>query len=313
VTATPLGPGPEFDRIRAIAAVLGSRATGLGDDCAIVRVGTKTLALSTDASVEGVHFRREWLSLEEVGWRATAGCLSDLAAAGALPIGVLVALTMPAADPPAAFASVMDGVGRVVTSVGGTVLGGDLTKGDVRSITVTGIGRVESVIGRQGARPGDELWVTGELGGARAAWMAMQAGREPDTAARARFALPVPRVAAGRRLVEGGARAMIDLSDGLAGDARHLAAASRVMLRIDLAQLPCHPAARVEAETQGEPAEVFAAKGGEDYELLVVMPPGATGNVGIAWSRIGQVESGEGVVLELAGRAVALEGYDHFA
>src|SRR5689334_10698787 len=106
-----LGNGPEFDRIREIARVLGGSAARLGDDCALVRLGGETLALSTDVSVEGVHFRTDWLTFEEIGWRATAGALSDLAAEGAEPIGVLVALTVPAAASDADVTAVMAGVG----------------------------------------------------------------------------------------------------------------------------------------------------------------------------------------------------------
>jgi thiamine-monophosphate kinase len=135
MTAIPLGQGPEFDRIRAIAGRLGFRAGVLGDDCALIELGETFLALSTDVSVEGVHFRRDWLSLEEIGWRATAAALSDLAAAGAAAVGVLAALTVPAAEPAATFAALMEGAGNAVSSAGGVVLGGRLV---ARSAAVAG-------------------------------------------------------------------------------------------------------------------------------------------------------------------------------
>ena len=108
---TPLGPGPEFDRIRRIARELGARSEELGDDAAVVPDGDGALVVSTDASVEGVHFRTEWLSLEEIGWRAAAAALSDLAAMGARPVGVLAALAVPGEASPEDPAVVMRGVG----------------------------------------------------------------------------------------------------------------------------------------------------------------------------------------------------------
>ncbi|HLG05763.1 MAG TPA: thiamine-phosphate kinase [Gemmatimonadales bacterium] len=313
----PLGRGPEFDRIRAIAKALGPRASDLGNDCALVRLGSVTLALTTDVSVERVHFRREWLSLEEIGWRAAVASLSDLAAAGAQPIGLLAALTMAPGEPEPAFASVMSGVGAAVESVGGTVLGGDLSRGGDMSLAITAIGSVDRPIGRSGARPGDGLWVTGELGGARAALAAWRAGREPDPRARARFAHPEPRIEAGRWLAAHGARAMLDVSDGLAGDAAHLAAASGVRVRVELEKIPAHPAVATEARATGEPAAAFAAQGGEDYELLVAMPAEPADRSGIPplpLTRIGRIEAGPAeVVFALDGRRLHFSGYDHFA
>jgi thiamine-monophosphate kinase len=276
-----------------------------------------TLALSTDTSLEDVHFRRDWLSLEEIGWRATAASLSDLAAAAAEPIGVLAALTMPEAEPESSFASVMAGAGAAVAAVGGVVLGGDLSRGSSVALTLTSIGTAPRPMRRNGARPGDGLWVTGELGGARAALLAWKVAREPDEAARIRFVHPEPRIAEGRWLAANGATAMMDLSDGLAGDARHLAAASGVTLRIDLDRLPRHRSVDAEAAAIGETPASFAARGGEDYELLVTLSASFGGKLpgGLSLTRIGSVEEGAPgrVLMEEKGASVALPGYDHFA
>ncbi|HEU5219216.1 MAG TPA: AIR synthase related protein, partial [Gemmatimonadales bacterium] len=164
-----LAGGPEFDRIRAIIGALGPRATGLGGDVGYVEAGNDLISLSTDVSVEGVHFRREWLTLEEIGWRAAAAALSDLAAIGAECVGLLVALTTPPREPEASFVSLMKGVDGAVASAGGVVLGGDLSRGDALALAVTVVGRSRTAISRRGARAGDGLWMTGELGGARAA------------------------------------------------------------------------------------------------------------------------------------------------
>ena len=286
-----------------------------GNDTALVKLGGTTVALSADVSVEGVHFRREWLALEEIGWRAAAGALSDLAAAAAEVVGVLAALTIPADEPVGTFVSLMEGVGAASDAVGGKVLGGDLSRGEAIALALTVLGTAERPLTRAGGRPGDGVWVTGELGGARAALTAWLAGREPDTGARVRFARPEPRIAWGRRLAAQGAHAMLDVSDGLAGDAGHLAAASRLAVRIELERVPCHPAVRREAAAAGEPPAIFAAKGGEDYELLVALPPDFSGAEGddFPLTRIGELRDGSGLLLSLDGEPVVLSGYEHFA
>src|SRR5215208_5672466 len=123
-----LGPGVEFDRIRRIARQLGSRAAQLGDDCAFIGIGDEHLAVSTDISVEAVHFRLEWMEPVEVGWRATAAALSDLAAVGAEPLGVLAAVTVPDGTADSAVVELMDGVGAAAEGAGTQVLGGDLSR-----------------------------------------------------------------------------------------------------------------------------------------------------------------------------------------
>jgi thiamine-monophosphate kinase len=319
--ALQLGPGREFDRIRAIARALGTRASGLGDDCALLPAGSGTLALSTDVSVENVHFRLDWLSLEEVGWRAAAAALSDLAGEAAQPEGMLVALVAPASASEVDLSAVMSGAGSAGATVGAPVIGGDLSTGPVWSVTVTVVGRTASPVTRAGARPGDGLWVTGVLGGARAALEAWRRGVRPESVARAAFAHPEPRIGAGQWLAARGAHAMLDLSDGLGGDAEHLAAASGVALKLALDRLPIAPDAVAEARRLDLPVQQFAAEGGEDYELLAALP-GEFGptharefqrECGIALTRVGEVEQGSGVHATLGGRPVRLTGFNHFA
>ncbi len=316
-----LGPGGEFDRIRAIARALGSDAAELGDDCAVLAPGAGSLAVSTDTSVEGVHFRLDWIGLREAGWRATAAALSDLAATGADAAGILAAVVAPAGSGEIDLVELMRGVGDAAAAAGARVLGGDLTRGDGGwTLGITVLGRVAAPVSRAGARPGDGIWVTGTLGGARAALEAWRRGSAPEPPARDAFARPEPRLAAGRWLAEHGARAMLDLSDGLAGDAGHLAAASGVALELELERVPVHPSAIAEAGRLGVAVQQFAAEGGEDYELLVALPP-EFGEVdageferaaGIAITRVGRAARGGGVDLRLAGRRLALRGFDHF-
>ena len=215
--------------------------------------------------------------------------------------------------------AMMSGIGACVGEVGGKVLGGDLTRGTSLAITITVVGRAARAVTRKGARAGDGVWVTGTLGSARAALAAWDSGREPRPTTRIAFARPLPRIAAGRFLADVGATAMLDLSDGLAGDSRHLAAASGVALDIDLAKLPIGAGVTEAASALNVAAAVFAAEGGEDYELLATLPPRAAAKlkrgaaeVGVPFTLIGTVQAGEGVRLHLDGTEVSIAGYDHF-
>lgn len=310
---TSLGPGAEFDRIRRIWARLGERAVGGGDDCAIVRVGAERLAISTDLSIEGTHYRLGWLSADEIGWRATAAALSDLAAVAAQPMGVLASVAAPREWPEEQLADLMAGAGDAAASVGAVVWGGDLVRSDRVAVDVTVVGRVDGEpVLRRGASGGDGLWVTGRLGGPFMALAAWDARREPDETARARFARPEPRIAAARWLRDRGARAMIDLSDGLVADAGHFAAASGVGWTIDVDQLPLHSSVE---------APEVALVSGEEYELLVALPPGTddaiaadfAGAFDLPLTRIGRADQPDGVRLMRDGTRVwAPKGFEHF-
>ncbi len=309
-------PG-EFAVLRAIFAALGAAGRDLGDDCALLPVGGRTLAISIDLSLEGVHFRTDWLAFREIGWRATAAALSDLAADGATPLGVLVSLGVPGnrqrrlgnASPAV---QIMTGVGAAARSVGARVLGGDLVRSPRYLVDVCVLGVAQRPVRRSGARPGNGLWVTGRLGGAGLALAALRAGRRLAPGVRRRFARPMPRIAAGRWLARHGARAMIDISDGLAGDAGQLAAASGIAITIELERVPCWPGVAPRA----------AARSGEEYELLVAMPRsfGSAGArafrraTGMPLTRIGACGAGRGVRITQDGRPIApLPGFDHFS
>jgi thiamine-monophosphate kinase len=315
-----LGSGLEFDTIRRIAEALGSRAPDLGDDCAFIESGGEFMAISTDLSVDGVHFQRAWLNPAEIGWRAATAALSDLAAVGARPIGVLASLGVPGETANDYVVALMEGVAAAAGAVGGKVLGGDLSRSPVWTIDVTVIGRVAVPIRRGGAAAGDGIWVTGRLGGARAGLESFRAGQTPPPYLREAFAHPEARVQAGQWLARHGATAMIDLSDGLAGDARHLAAASQVALEIELGRLPLGLGVQETAAHFQEDPHLFAATGGEDYELLVTLPSDFEiehvtrfeREAGIPLTCIGAVMAGEGARLLLGGHDVTLSGFDHF-
>jgi thiamine-monophosphate kinase len=292
----------------------------LGNDCAILPPAHGAIVLSTDLCLEGVHFRGEWLSFEEIGWRAAMAALSDLGAAGAACVGLLAAVSSPHDAPEHQVVALMGGVGDAVRAVGGTVLGGDLTAAPQWIVAITVVGAADRPLTRRGMRPGDGLWVTGTMGGARAALTEWAAGRNPAPEARAAFARPEARIAAGQWLARHGAQAMMDISDGLAGDVPHLAAASGVAIEVALERVPLHPAVAAVAASSGEPAAEFAARGGEDYELLVALPadfgPAEAAQFGrecgLLLTRIGEARAGAGVRFLAGERAVALRGFDHF-
>jgi thiamine-monophosphate kinase len=282
------------------------------------------IALSCDMSVEGVHFRRDWLSLREIGFRAAAAALSDLAAVAARPVGVLVSLALPEADAGAHAVQVMDGVRAAAGDVGAALLGGDVTRSPgPLAIDVTAVGEAPHPVLRSGAIPGDEVWVTGELGAAGLFVAQMRAGEAPDAAARARFAAPAPRTREARWLAERGLpTAMLDLSDGLAGDAAHLAAASGVAVLLARELIPVHPSVRRHTASE-EDALRLALAGGEDYELCFTAANGEVephvrdfgAAFGIPLSCVGRVAGGDGVWwtdAEGNRRPLGLHGYRHF-
>ncbi len=259
-----------------LLAELERRSLIVGVQHDAARVGD--LVLTQDALVEGVHFRLDWLGWRDLGWRAAAVNLSDLAASGAEPAGLLVTLASPRETEVADVIELYEGINET----GVPVVGGDTTAAPVVVLSITAVGRSARVPGRAGAGPGDLLVVTGPLGAAGAAFRA------------GRYVRPPLRLDEGRRLAVT-ATAMLDLSDGLAVDAAHLAQRSGVRLAIDLDRVPLAPGA------------TLADLGfGEDYELLAAVPD----DVGLPV--IGRVEAGEGVSLVFAGAPVELPGWEHF-
>jgi thiamine-monophosphate kinase len=308
-----LGPGAEFDTIRTMLLRWGALAHGVGDDAALldVPVGSR-LAVSTDTSVENVHFRREWLSAEEIAYRSVAAALSDLAAMGATPLGMVIALTL-TEQWRAQIVQLADGFAVASRDLGAPIVGGDLSEGSELSIGVTVLGTVERALTRSGARAGDALWVTGRLGGPLLALRALERGTAPLPAHRDRFAHPVPRLREGRWLAAHGATAAIDCSDGVAADASHLAAASGARIILDLNRLPLIAGATADD----------AASSGEEYELIVTAPgtldrAAFEREFGIPITAVGHVEAvgthAQGLEAHARGLKVPLpRGHSHFS
>ena len=248
-------------------------AQSIEHDAAVV----EGLVVTQDALVEDVHFRLDWISFRELGFRAAAVNLSDLAASGAEPAALVVSLGAPPETEAADVLELYEGLGET----GVPVVGGDTTRAPQLMLSVSALGRAERVPGRAGARSGDLLVVTGPLGGAGAAF------REQ------RYVRPPIRIEEGRRLAET-AHAMLDISDGIARDAAHIAERSGVRCVLELDRVPLAPGATVDDLGFGEDFELLAAVDRPDFHV------------------VGRCEDGEGVELLRDGKPYALTGWDHF-
>jgi thiamine-monophosphate kinase len=314
----PRGERARVARLRAIFAA-GRGASGvevdIGDDAAVLAPAMGHEVLSVDAHVEGVHFRRGWLSVREIGARAAAAALSDLAAMGAEARAVLLSLALPAWIDDEALDALAVGVRDAADEAGARVVGGNLARASELSLHTTVIGRMSATpLLRRGAMPGHGVFVTGTLGSAALGLAALGAGRadHPLLAPHvARWRRPRPRLVEGRRLAEV-ASAAIDVSDGLAGDLAHVAEASGVGILLDASELPFAPGFAASCAVLDRDPVALALSGGEDYELAFTAPISKV--AGELATRIGVVLEGPGgvEVRDSAGRRVAAGGFDHF-
>jgi thiamine-monophosphate kinase len=285
---------------------------GIGDDAAVLDGGW---CASLDLLIEDVHFRTHTTSAHDLGWKAIAVNLSDLAAMGADPVCALVGVGLPPDTRPETLDELFGGFDACAAAYGAQVVGGDMSRAPALTISVTVLGRAAHPARRDGARPGDVVCVTGPLGGSRAGLELLE-GLEASLPERAvlieRHVRPVPLIAEGRVLAQR-VHAMMDVSDGLATDAARLAGASGAAVRIDLDRVPVQTGAERIARALGRAPGWFAAAGGEDYELVCALPRERLGQLGVELIEVGEIEPGAAGSIRFtgAGSDDPPRGFDH--
>jgi thiamine-monophosphate kinase len=313
----PLSERALIAAIRRRVRTKPSIAAGIGDDCAVLRVpaGHEVL-ITTDFSLEGVHFRREWHPAENVGHRCLARGLSDIAAMGGNPVAAFLSLALPPELPQRWVDRFFDGLLKLATEFNVTLAGGDTSKsptGILADIVVVGSVPKGKAVLRSGARPGDHIYVTARLGESAAALAALRSGKKIRTADYPRHFTPEPRLKVGQYLRQRGlASSMIDLSDGLSTDLDHLCQESGVGAEIDSAAIP--------RALAGKPARevplALALHGGEDYELLFTSSKRIPAKIaGVSVTEIGRVVRGKKLTLISATgarKSLRPEGWENF-
>ncbi|WP_100446714.1 thiamine-phosphate kinase [Glycomyces xiaoerkulensis] len=284
---------------------------GPGDDAAVVAAPDGRIVACTDMLVEGNHFRRDWSSAADVGHKAAAVNLADLASMGARPTALLAAVSAPQDTPAEWLEGLASGLAAEAAAAGAAVIGGDTTRGDQLTVAVTALGDLEgrAPVTRAGARPGDQLALAGKVGWSAAGLNVLTRGFRSPGALVGAYRRPQPPYSAGPDAALMGVHAMIDVSDGLLADLGHLAAASGVTIEVDSGALDVSEPMANAAEALGTDARKWLLTGGEDHALAAAFPAGAILPEG--WRRIGEVGEGAGVTVDGAPwRGPA--GWDHF-
>jgi thiamine-monophosphate kinase len=296
-----VGDVGEVALIAAITARLGGGDAvllGPGDDAAVIAAPDARVVATTDVLVESRHFKRDWSSATDVGVRAAGANLADIAAMGAVPTALLVGLAVPVDLPAQWVVELADGIGEEAARAGASVVGGDLVRGEVVTISVTALGTLQGrdPVTRGGARPGDLVAVAGRLGWSAAGFAVLSRGfRSPRTLVDA-HRRPQPPYDEGPRAAGLGATAMVDVSDGLVSDLGHVARASGVAIRLetDAFHVP-QEFVDTSRALNADPMQ-WLLTGGEDHALAATFPPDV--DLPMAWSVIGRVEDGERVLVD---------------
>jgi thiamine-monophosphate kinase len=285
---------------------------GPGDDAAVVRAADGRVVISTDLLVEGRHFRLDWSSAHDIGRRAAAANLSDIAAMGAAPTALVVGLAAPADLDASWVVELSAGIASECEPLGARVVGGDITRSDLIAISVTVIGDLQgrAPVQRSGAAPGDILAVAGRLGWAAAGLAVLGRGfRSPRVLVEA-HRVPEPPYAAGIAAAQHGATAMIDVSDGLVADIRHIALASNVSVHIHTNLLVVDDSLAQAAAAFNVDPLTWVLTGGDDHALAATFP--ARGGLPPEFVMIGEVREGEPGVVVDGEPVTATGGWDHF-
>lgn len=304
----------EFGLIARVTARLEagpSTLIGPGDDGAVVAASDGRVVVSTDALVEGRHFRRDWSTGVDVGHRAAGANLADIAAMGAVPTALVVALCAPATLDVRWAEDLADGLGAEAAKTGASVVGGDMSSSPTLMLSVTALGDLHGVapVLRSGARPGDVVAMAGRLGYAAAGYTVLSRGfRTPKVLVEA-YRRPEIPYAAGPEAARRGATSMIDISDGLIADLGHVATASRVAIDLDKAAFDVPPQMRDAAQALGTDPFHWVLGGGEDHALVATFPEGTTLPDG--FTPIGRVVDGSGVTVDGKPHK-GPAGWDHF-
>lgn len=312
-TLSDLGEFGLIERVTAGRQQPPGVLLGPGDDAAVVTAPDGRVVVSTDVLVEGVHFRLDWSSPEQVGRKAAAVNLVDIAAMGAVPTALLTGLGAPASTGADVVKGIADGMWREADGVRAGIVGGDMVSADRIVISVTALGDLQDrePVTRAGARSGDVVAVCGRLGWAAAGLAVLGRGfRSPAVVVNA-HRVPEPPYHAGPQAAVAGATAMIDVSDGLLADLGHIARASGVTIDVRSASLPVHQRLLDVSSALGADPMAWVLTGGEDYALAATFP--SARSVPGGWTAVGLVDQGSGEVL-VDGRpfAAADPGWTHW-
>lgn len=314
----------EFGLIARLTKALGAEApealiVGVGDDAAVWKAGDTALIATTDTMVEGVHFLKGAAPYEDVGWKALAVSVSDIAAMGGAPLFALVAIALPSNTPVAAVDALYDGLRECARAYGVTIAGGDVVRAPQIVITVALIGRAEEregeplLLRRSGARAGDAIAITGTLGDSAGGLRRLRRGAPVDDPLARRHLRPQPPLALASEAVRAGLRCAIDVSDGLLQDVGHICEMSHLGARIRADAIPISEDLR---RAYPDDALSLACTGGEDYELVLVGDRQRIAALGPGLTIIGEMVAGEGLaVFDAAGHELhfARRGYDHLS
>jgi len=305
---------------------------GIGDDCAVLRPSAgMDLLLTTDTQEEGVHFRRDWATPQDIGWRCLAVNVSDIAAMGGSPLGAVIALSVPATLAVGFVERLYDGLQELATAYDCPIIGGNVSRASEHmAVTITVLGEVPCDRGvyRSGARVGDEIWVTGDLGGATAG---LQVLSHPEAVANLataevlqRYRRPCPRLREAQYLRQHGVlHSLIDISDGLSSDLAHICAESGVGAQLEATCIPVSDKVCQIARALRVDPLTLALHGGEDFELCLTAPAGRLAALQHLFAaefqcpliRVGTVKLEQGVTLRLSDgteQPLQARGYDHF-